>query len=97
MSVVKEVLEIVGRRNAGEPEFLQAVHEVLESLEPVMARRKDLCDAKILHRLVEPERQIIFRVPWQDDKGQVQVNRGFRFEFNSAIGPYKGGCASIPA
>jgi len=97
MSVVKEVLEIVERRNAGEPEFLQAVREVLESLEPVMARRKDLCDAKILHRLVEPERQIIFRVPWQDDKGQVQVNRGFRFEFNSAIGPYKGGLRFHPS
>jgi glutamate dehydrogenase (NADP+) len=97
MSVIKEVLDIVERRNAGEPEFLQAVREVLESLEPVMARRKDLCDAKILHRLVEPERQIIFRVPWQDDKGQVQVNRGFRFEFNSAIGPYKGGLRFHPS
>ncbi len=97
MSVVKEVLDIVERRNAGEPEFLQAVREVLESLEPVMARRKDLCDAKILHRIVEPERQIIFRVPWSDDKGQVQVNRGFRFEFNSAIGPYKGGLRFHPS
>ena len=97
MSVVKEVLDIVERRNAGEPEFLQAVREVLESLEPVMQRRKDLCDARILHRIVEPERQIIFRVPWQDDKGQVQVNRGFRFEFNSAIGPYKGGLRFHPS
>jgi glutamate dehydrogenase (NADP+) len=97
MSVIKEVLDIVGRRNAGEPEFLQAVHEVLESLAPVMERRKDLCDAKILHRVVEPERQIFFRVPWQDDKGQVQVNRGFRIEFNSAIGPYKGGLRFHPS
>jgi glutamate dehydrogenase (NADP+) len=95
--MIKEVLDIVERRNAGEPEFLQAVREVLESLEPVMARRKDLCDAKILHRIVEPERQIIFRVPWQDDKGEVQVNRGFRFEFNSAIGPYKGGLRFHPS
>jgi glutamate dehydrogenase (NADP+) len=97
MSVVKEVMEIVERRNAGEPEFLQAVNEVVESLEPVMARRQDLCDAKILHRIVEPERQIIFRVPWQDDNGQVQVNRGFRVEFNSAIGPYKGGLRFHPS
>jgi glutamate dehydrogenase (NADP+) len=97
MSIIQDVLEIVERRNAGEPEFLQAVREVLESLEPVMARRKELCDAKILHRVVEPERQIIFRVPWQDDKGQVQVNRGFRIEFNSAIGPYKGGLRFHPS
>lgn len=97
MSMIHEVLDIVERRNAGEPEFLQAVREVLESLEPVMARRKDLCDARILHRLVEPERQIIFRVPWQDEKGQVQVNRGFRFQFNSAIGPYKGGLRFHPS
>ncbi len=96
-NVIQEVLEVVERRNAGEPEFLQAVREVLESLEPVMARRKDYCDARILHRLVEPERQIIFRVPWTDDKGQVQVNRGFRFEFNSAIGPYKGGLRFHPS
>jgi glutamate dehydrogenase (NADP+) len=97
MSIIKEVLDIVERRNAGEPEFLQAVREVLETLEPVMDRRKDFCDARILHRIVEPERQIIFRVPWQDDKGQVQVNRGFRFEFNSAIGPYKGGLRFHPS
>ncbi len=97
MSIIKEVLDIVERRNAGEPEFLQAVREVLETLEPVMERRKDFCDARILHRIVEPERQIIFRVPWQDDKGQVQVNRGFRFEFNSAIGPYKGGLRFHPS
>lgn len=96
-NVIHEVLDVVERRNAGEPEFLQAVREVLETLEPVMARRKDYCEAKILHRIVEPERQILFRVPWTDDKGQVQVNRGFRFEFNSAIGPYKGGLRFHPS
>ncbi|NCC50397.1 MAG: glutamate dehydrogenase, partial [Spartobacteria bacterium] len=97
MGIIQEVLEIVERRNAGEPEFLQAVREVLESLEPVMERRKDYCDARILHRVVEPERQIMFRVPWLDDKGQPQVNRGFRFEFNSALGPYKGGLRFHPS
>ncbi|MDD4736883.1 MAG: NADP-specific glutamate dehydrogenase [Kiritimatiellae bacterium] len=95
--IVQEVLDVVERRNAGEPEFLQAVREVLESLAPVMERRKDYCDARILHRIVEPERQIIFRVPWMDDQGRVQVNRGFRFEFNSAIGPYKGGLRFHPS
>jgi glutamate dehydrogenase (NADP+) len=102
MNVIQEVLEIVEKRNPGEKEFLQAVHEVLESLGPVMQRREDYVKTRILHRMVEPERQIMFRVPWVDDKGVVQVNRGFRFQFNSAIGPYKGGlrlhpsvCASV--
>jgi len=102
MSVIQSVLETVERRNAGEQEFLQAVREVLESLGPVMERHPEYAEACILERIVEPERQIIFRVPWQDDRGNVQVNRGFRFEFNSALGPYKGGlrfhpsvCASI--
>jgi glutamate dehydrogenase (NADP+) len=84
-------LDIVSRRNAGEPEFLQAVREVLETIEPVVEATKEYRDANILERLVEPERQIIFRVPWQDDQGRVRVNRGYRFEFSSAIGPYKGG------
>ena len=97
MSYVQEVIDIVSRRNAGEPEFLQAVREVLESLEPVMTRHKKYQDARILERIVEPERQIIFRVPWQDDQGRVQVNRGFRIEFNSAIGPYKGGLRFHPS
>ena len=97
MGVVQEVLEIVERRNAGQPEFLQAVREVLDSLEPVMERRSDYCDAKILHRIVEPERQIMFRVPWFDDNGVPQINRGFRFEFNSALGPYKGGLRFHPS
>ncbi|MCI8757294.1 MAG: NADP-specific glutamate dehydrogenase [Oscillospiraceae bacterium] len=99
---LKNVYETVCKRNAGEPEFLQAVKEVLESFEPVMERRPDLIEAGVVDRLVEPERFIQFRVPWVDDNGKVQVNRGFRVQFNSAIGPYKGGlrlhpsvCASI--
>jgi len=102
MSAIKGVMETVRRRNAGEQEFLQAVTEVLESLEPVIQRHKKYADAAILERVVEPERMFTFRVPWQDDKGRVQVNRGFRIQFNSALGPYKGGlrfhpsvCASI--
>ena len=97
MSYIEDVLDIVARRNAGEPEFLQAVREVLESLEQVVERNKRYRDGRILERIVEPERQIIFRVPWQDDHGQVQVNRGFRIEFNSAIGPYKGGLRFHPS
>jgi glutamate dehydrogenase (NADP+) len=97
MNYVNEVLQTVARRNAGEPEFLQAVQEVLESLQPVLTRQKEYQDAKILERIVEPERQIVFRVPWQDDQGRVQVNRGFRIEFNSAIGPYKGGLRFHPS
>ena len=92
----------VEKRNPGESEFLQAVKEVLETLEPVVERRPDLVEAGVIDRIVEPERQIIFRVPWVDDNGKVQVNRGFRVQFNSAIGPYKGGirlhpsvCASV--
>jgi len=93
---VDSVLETVRKRNAGEPEFLQAVEEVLESLKPVMQKHKKYEKACILERVVEPERQIMFRVPWQDDKGNVHVNRGFRFEFNSALGPYKGGLRFHP-
>ena len=97
MSYIQEVLEVVERRNAGEQEFLQAVREVLESLEPVIQRHKKYQEGRILERIVEPERQIIFRVPWQDDQGRIQINRGFRFEFNSAIGPYKGGLRFHPS
>lgn len=79
------------KKNAGEKEFHQAVHEVLHSLLPVLERRPDYRKAKILERIVEPERTIIFRVPWSDDKGEIHVNRGFRVQFNSAIGPFKGG------
>ncbi len=87
----------VERRNAGEPEFLQAVGEVLESLEPVVERRADLVDAGVIDRIVEPERMIVFRVSWVDDAGKVRVNRGFRVQFNSAIGPYKGGLRLHPS
>jgi glutamate dehydrogenase (NADP+) len=97
MSYINEVLQVVERRNAGEPEFLQAVREVLESLEPVVKRHKKYQENRILERVVEPERQIIFRVPWLDDQGRAQVNRGFRVEFNSAIGPYKGGLRFHPS
>ncbi|MCR4937223.1 MAG: NADP-specific glutamate dehydrogenase [Lachnospiraceae bacterium] len=92
MSYVDEVLEKVKKQNAAEPEFIQAVDEVLNSLRPVIdANEKKYRDAALLERIVEPERIVMFRVPWVDDKGQVQVNRGYRVQFNSAIGPYKGG------
>lgn len=97
MSYVQDVYEIVKKRNGNEPEFLQAVKEVFNSLEPVFEKRQDLVDAKILERLVEPERQIMFRVPWMDDEGKPQVNRGYRIEYNSAIGPYKGGLRFHPS
>ena len=97
MSYVQEVLTQLQARNPGEPEFLQAAREVLETLEPVVARHKKYEAGRILERLVEPERQIIFRVPWFDDAGNVRVNRGFRIEFNSAIGPYKGGLRFHPS
>mgnify|MGYP000854845263 CR=1 FL=1 len=96
MSYASTVLEKVMQRNAHEPEFLQAVKEVLESLEPVVERHPELARAGVLERIVEPERQVIFRVPWLDDNGRVQVNRGFRVQFNSAIGPYKGGLRLHP-
>ena len=94
---LRDVLATVEKRNPGEPEFIQAVTEVLESLEPVIEVRPDLVEAGVLERLVEPERQIIFRVPWIDDSGKVQVNRGYRIQFNSAIGPYKGGIRLHPS
>jgi glutamate dehydrogenase (NADP+) len=96
MALIQEVLETVKKRNPNEPEFLQAVTEVLESIRPVIDRSKKCRDAKILERLVEPERMIQFRVPWIDDKGQIQVNRGFRVQMNSALGPYKGGLRFHP-
>ena len=97
MSVIEGVLERVEKRNAGEQEFLQAVREVLESLEPVMDQHPEYLEARILERITEPERQIMFRVPWQDDKGIIHVNRGFRFEFSSVLGPYKGGLRFHPS
>src|SRR3989449_10039870 len=96
MVLIQEVLEIVRKRNPNEPEFLQAVTEVLESIGPVIQRSKKCRDGKILERIVEPERLIQFRVPWIDDKGQIQVNRGFRVQMNSALGPYKGGLRFHP-
>ncbi|MFD7630732.1 NADP-specific glutamate dehydrogenase [Streptomyces sp. NPDC059851] len=85
------------RRNPAQPEFHQAVREVLETLVPVFAVRPELAEPGVVERLVEPERQIIFRVPWQDDEGTVHVNRGYRVEFNSALGPYKGGLRFHPS
>lgn len=92
-----DLLETVKKRNAGEPEFIQAVTEVFESLQPVVEKRQDLVDAGVFERIVEPERQLMFRVPWVDDNGKTQVNRGFRIQFNSAIGPYKGGIRLHPS
>lgn len=91
------VYDKVAQRNKGEEEFLQAVREVLETLEPVIEKRQDIVDAGILERIVEPERMIQFRVAWVDDNGKVQVNRGYRVQFNSAIGPYKGGLRLHPS
>ena len=90
-SYIERVLADVKRRDAHEPEFLQTVEEVLQSLEVVVAQHPEYEKAGLLERLVEPERVIQFRVPWVDDEGKVRVNRGFRVQFNSAIGPYKGG------
>jgi glutamate dehydrogenase (NADP+) len=95
-TIIQGVYEQVQRRNTGESEFLQAVKEVLDSLGPVLDKHPEYVEARILDRIVEPERQIMFRVPWQDDKGNVHVNRGLRFEFNSALGPYKGGLRFHP-
>ncbi|QYY36988.1 NADP-specific glutamate dehydrogenase [Ruficoccus sp. ZRK36] len=95
-SAIKRTLEVVERRNHSEPVFLQAVHEVLETLGPVVEEHPEIADLNLLERLCEPERQIIFRVVWKDDAGNVQVNRGFRTEFNSVLGPYKGGLRFHP-
>ena len=94
---LKKVYADVEKRNAGEPEFLQAVAEVLESLEPVVEQNQKLVESGVIERMVEPERMITFRVPWVDDNGKPQVNRGFRVQFNSAIGPYKGGLRFHPS
>ncbi|MCT4620542.1 MAG: NADP-specific glutamate dehydrogenase [Marinisporobacter sp.] len=94
---VNEVVEKVKAKNASEPEFLQTVEEVLHSLTPVLEQHPEYIETNILERLCEPERQIIFRVPWVDDEGKLQVNRGFRIQFNGAIGPYKGGLRFHPS
>jgi glutamate dehydrogenase (NADP+) len=93
---VLNVLKKVEERNSGEKEFLDAVKEVLTSLIPVFDKKPNYIQEGILERIVEPERQIMFRIPWVDDNGTVQVNRGFRIQFNSAIGPYKGGLRFHP-
>ena len=98
MSYVDEVIDLVVKKNPAEPEFHQAVKEVLESLRVVIeANEEKFRKDALLERLVNPERQIKFRVPWVDDKGQVQVNTGYRVQFNSAIGPYKGGLRFHPS
>jgi glutamate dehydrogenase (NADP+) len=94
---LQDTYEEVLRRNPGETEFHQAVYEVLHSLGPVVAKHPQYTDSAIIRRMCEPERQIIFRVPWADDRGHVQINRGFRVEFNSALGPYKGGLRFHPS
>ena len=97
MTDLTKIYDIVKERNANDAEFLQAVKEVFESLDVIAAVHPEKLDESVLMRLVEPERQIIFRVPWIDDQGNTQVNRGFRVQFNSAIGPYKGGIRFHPS
>ncbi len=97
MSYVANQLELLKQKNPNEPEFIQAATEVLTSLEPVIQANPKYEENGILERITEPERQIMFRVPWVDDQGKVQVNRGFRVQFNSAIGPYKGGLRLHPS
>ncbi|MFE5119564.1 NADP-specific glutamate dehydrogenase [Streptomyces sp. NPDC056669] len=94
---IEAVYDTLRRRNPGEAEFHQAAHEVLHAIGPVLKAHPEYADARIVERLCEPERQLMFRVPWLDDQGTVQVNRGFRVEFNSALGPYKGGLRFHPS
>src|SRR5512139_3028825 len=96
-SFVTDFMAQVKAKNPAEPEFHQAVQEVVESLSVVLERHPEYRHAKILERIIEPERLIMFRVPWIDDQGDVRVNRGFRIEMNSAIGPYKGGLRFHPS
>src|SRR5260221_9119361 len=96
-TVIEEVIAKVRDKDSGQPEFHQAVEEVLTTLEPTVKRHPEYVKAKIYERIVVPDRTIMFRVPWVDDKGEVQVNRGFRIEFNNAIGPYKGGLRFHPS
>ncbi|MBP7584758.1 MAG: NADP-specific glutamate dehydrogenase [Spirochaetes bacterium] len=97
MSLMNEIMAKVKQRDPDQAEFHQAVHEVLESLEPTVSKHPEFVKAKIYERIVEPDRTLMFRVPWLDDKGEVQVNRGFRVQFNNAIGPYKGGLRFHPS
>lgn len=95
-NLVQQYIDIAKEKNPGEPEFLQTIEEVLTSIEPVLEAHPEYVKAGIIERLIEPERCIMFRVPWVDDSGKVQVNRGYRIEFNSALGPYKGGMRFAP-
>jgi glutamate dehydrogenase (NADP+) len=97
MSVTKDVIAMVQEKDAGQPEFHQAVREVMDSLEPTVRKHPEFVKNKIYERIVVPDRGVFFRVPWVDDKGEVQVNRGFRVQFNNAIGPYKGGLRFHPS
>ena len=97
MKYVEKVLEELKEKNADQPEFIEAATEVLKSLEPVFEAHPEYEKMALLERITEPERQIMFRVPWVDDNGKVHVNRGFRVQFNSAIGPYKGGLRFHPS
>ncbi|HNT43529.1 MAG TPA: Glu/Leu/Phe/Val dehydrogenase dimerization domain-containing protein, partial [Syntrophorhabdaceae bacterium] len=97
MSVTSEILEKIKKQDPHEFEFHQAAEEVLESLEPTAKKHPEFVKAKIYERIVEPDRVVMFRVPWLDDKGELQVNRGFRIQFNNAIGPYKGGTRFHPS
>jgi glutamate dehydrogenase (NADP+) len=97
MSLIEEVISQVHEKDPGQPEFHQAVEEVLTSLEPTVDKHPEFVKAKIYHRIVIPDRVIMFRVPWTDDSGEVQVNRGYRVQFNNAIGPYKGGLRFHPS
>ena len=94
---LQRIYEVVLARNPAEPEFHQSVRDVLGTLGPVVAKHPEYVEAKLLERICEPERQIIFRVPWRDDRGEVHIDRGFRVEFNSALGPYKGGLRFHPS
>lgn len=97
MSLTNDVIERVKTKNPAEPEFHQAIEEVMESLEPTVEKHPEFAKAGIYDRIVEPDRAILFRVPWADDRGNVQVNKGFRVQYNNAIGPYKGGLRFHPS
>jgi len=97
MSLIQDVIARLREKDADQPEFLQAAHEVLTSLEPTVKKHPDFVKAKIYDRIVVPDRAVLFRVPWVDDSGEVQINRGFRIQFNNAIGPYKGGLRFHPS
>eukprot|EP01083_Nonionella_stella_P112947 332754_1 len=95
--MVKRVVDVARKRDPNQGEFHQALEEVLSTLAPVLDKHPELCEFNLLERLIEPERVFQFRVPWMTDKGEVVVNRGFRVQFNSAIGPYKGGLRFHPS